>query len=100
MEGGLVVIDDFNVMGFVSVPGKTNPPLQVDAYAELSLPIAPQGLEMIAGVSHQILQAGGGVQNVEPAQRLHVNRLETANVVALPEGPGVLAAKRSNHAKS
>jgi len=92
-EGELVVIDDFDVMGFVSVPGKANPPLQIDADTEWPPPVSPQGFKVIAGISHQVLKAGRGIQNIETSQSLAMNGLKAANRFALPERLAVPAAK-------
>ena len=52
------------------VPFEANPPLTVDADAELSFAISAQGLEAIAGRCSQIFQHRGGA-------KMEAKRLQT-----------------------
>ena len=50
-----MVIDDLDVPGFAVSPNEANAPLLVDPNAVLSLPVAAQGFQAIAGRRPQIV---------------------------------------------
>ena len=52
----LVVVDDFNIVGSVLLPGKTYAELVVDPYTVLPSPISPEPLQAIPGRHLQIIQ--------------------------------------------
>ena len=51
-----MVIHDFDLVGFVAIPLKTDSPSLIDSYAELVLPIALQFLQVVRGRSTQVVQ--------------------------------------------
>jgi hypothetical protein len=51
-----VVVDDFDLMRMSISPGKTNPPLIIDAKRMLALPVLRQRLEPIAGRHSKIIE--------------------------------------------
>jgi hypothetical protein len=51
-----MIVDDLNVPGFAIVPHKTDPPLIVNANAALTLAVAVQSLQTIAGRHTQIVE--------------------------------------------
>jgi len=60
-----MVIDDFNVGRTARDPSETDPKLFIDSDAELTLPVALQGLEAVAGRDPEVLQDMGLVQLVQ-----------------------------------
>src|SRR5271165_6757050 len=63
----LVVVDDLDIRRSRRPRGpfEADPPLHVDADAELSLAVAVQRLEAVARQGPQIFEAGGGVENLQ-----------------------------------
>jgi len=51
-----MIVDDLNVPGFAIAPHKTDPPLIVNANAALTLAVAVQSLQTIAGGHTQIVE--------------------------------------------
>ena len=51
-----MIVDDLNVPGFAVAPRKTDPPLIVNANAALTLAVAVQSLQTIAGRHTQIVE--------------------------------------------
>ena len=51
-----MIVDDLNVPGFAVAPHKTDPPLIVNADAALTLAVAVQNLQTIAGRHTQIVE--------------------------------------------
>ena len=74
-----MVIHNLNIFRFVAGPFETNSPLVVDAYAVLSLAVAFQRLEAIAGRNQQILQAAGLAQLQQLAPRRPLDRAEAGH---------------------
>jgi hypothetical protein len=60
-----MVIDDFNVIGVVVDPVKTNTPLSVDTYTHLPFTIIFQHFKMIGIGNFQVRYADGGVKNLQ-----------------------------------
>lgn len=86
----LVVVDDLDVVGSFGVlgPAKTEPPLRVDADAELAGPVTAQRLEAVARQLAQIDEAGRSVQHAQPPFRLGAKALETRHPFATGEPLG------------
>lgn len=51
-----MIVDDLNVPGFAIAPNKTDPPLIVNSNAALTLAVAVQSLQTIAGRHTQIVE--------------------------------------------
>ena len=51
-----MIVDDLNVPGFAVAPHKTDPPLIVNSNAALTLAVAVQSLQTIAGRYSQIVE--------------------------------------------
>ena len=51
-----MIVDDLDVPGFAVAPHKTDPPLVVNANAALTLAVAVQSLQTIAGRHTQIVE--------------------------------------------
>ena len=64
-------------------PVKANPPLQVYADDELPNPVATQRLQTIAGHGPQIVQTGGGSQNLQPLPPLPLKALKFSHRLAI-----------------
>ncbi len=93
-----MVIDYFHIRraGGVLGPVEANPPLHVDADAELAAPVALQGFKTIAGQSPQVLDAGGGVQNFKALPRLPVESLKLPDERAVGKGFGSFVTVAQN----
>jgi hypothetical protein len=72
-----MIVDDLNVPGFAVAPHKTDPPLIVNANAALTLAVAVQSLQTIAGRHTQI---------VELLRRVTAGRLD-ATTIEPPDCP-------------
>lgn len=59
---GLVVIDDLNIVGILSVPTKAEAPLVVDANAVLPATVALEGFQAIAGRQTHDVESIGGIE--------------------------------------
>ena len=94
-----MVIDYLNIRraGCVLRPIKTNPPLHVDADAELTAPVASQGFKAVAGQSPQVLDAGRGFQNFKAFPRLPVESLKLPDERAIGKSFGPFVAVAQNH---
>jgi hypothetical protein len=64
-----VIIDNFNIFGFIIAPLETNPILVVYANAVLTRTITGQFFQMIAGRNSQVVQIFGRIQKVQSAPR-------------------------------
>jgi hypothetical protein len=51
-----MIVDDLNVMRVATLPAEADPPLPIDPNAILSLPIAVQRFQLIAGRNAQLNQ--------------------------------------------
>jgi hypothetical protein len=59
-----VIVDDLNIPGVALIKPKAQAPLIVDAYAELTRAVAPEGLKPIVGGHPQVFQPGGSVEHL------------------------------------
>src|SRR5260370_35316652 len=57
-----VIIDDFHVVTMPVAPNETNPPLLVDPYGVLPLPVTSQGFQLIPSRRRTDAQFRGGTQ--------------------------------------
>jgi hypothetical protein len=87
----LVVVSDLDVGGSGRGPGEADAPLVVDADAVLSLAVAVELFETVAGRDPQVVDGLGGVEDQQLAVR---NSLEVgaefADVRSLPDELGLL----------
>ncbi len=95
-----MVVHDFDVRraGCVLGPLEANPPLHVDANAELPCPVPFQAFESVAGQSPQILKSGRGVQDLEALVGLSVETLELPDKFTARESCGSFVTVAQNHA--
>ena len=79
------------------VPNEANPVLVVDPDAVLTLPIAGQGLEVIAWERAEVVESLGRVELRELALRNPGDRPEPAGRDPLKQGLGVSAPEGPDH---
>ena len=78
-----MIVDDLNVPGFAIAPHKTDPPLIVNADAALTLAVAVQSLQTIAGRHTQIVELFCGVDRKQLRTSASLNlRRQIADGVA------------------
>ena len=96
-----MVVDDLDIPGFVVAPCKTDAPLVVDTNAMLSLSIALQRLQAIAGRYTQIIEPRCRVdgQDLRPSPLLDLHR-QAANGIAGKDGRGSLVGEALDHGKT
>lgn len=58
-----MIIHDFNVVRVPILPPKTEAPLLIDPDAVLSMAVAPQSIEPVAGWHTQVIQVHDGIQH-------------------------------------
>jgi hypothetical protein len=95
-----MVIDDFDVIGVTFAKCETDPPPVVDPNAELALAIATQGLKPVRWQPHEILDAGGIVQNAQPPPSLLFERLKFPNRLPREESGGRFIGRGLYHPRS
>jgi hypothetical protein len=78
-----MIINDLHIVGTAILPPEANPPLRVDADAELPLSITMQRLESIARQHSQRGQTIRRIEDPESLLRLTGERSELANRIAL-----------------
>jgi hypothetical protein len=93
-----VVIHDFDLVGTVVMPDKTDAPLVVDPDAVLPKALTLEGLELIAWWNPQTRQFGRGMQLQEfaPCQALDVP--EPGHGLAVEKHFRVSTSERTDHA--
>lgn len=64
-----MVVDDFNLFGISSGPNEADAPLVIDADAVLTLTVAREGFEPVAGRKLQKIELHGGVEQLKSGQR-------------------------------
>jgi hypothetical protein len=89
-----VVIDDLDIEGPGGVvrPLEAEPPLAIDADAELPAPVSAQRLEMVAGQAHEVEAVLGVEQDAQALRRLPLERLKCRDPLAVGEPFGALVA--------
>ena len=97
-HSNLVIIDNLDIKGVTVTPPETDPPLLVDPYAVLALPIAFQSLKLIRARNRKVLQISSRVQLLQLHQRplLNVAR-KTLGVLTTPDPLGLPASKGFDH---
>jgi hypothetical protein len=63
----LVVVSDFDFIGIMSTPHKTDSILIVDSNTVLSLPVTVEFFQAVSGRSFQIVESNGSIQHCELA---------------------------------
>ena len=81
-------------------PHKTNPPLVIDPNRVLTLPIAPQGFQLIPRWGCQHPQFRRGVQLQKFSQRDPLECPEAPRVLVVKKLFGFLRSKALNHSQS
>jgi hypothetical protein len=92
-----MVVHDQNVVSVVTLPAEADPPLSVDADAELPLAIARQSLEPVARRPAQILQATRSPEDLQSLLRLLPKGTEAPDPPALVERFGVPVGEALDH---
>jgi hypothetical protein len=67
VASGLVVVGHLYFIGIATVEAKTDPPLLVDEYGVLTLSVAVQGVQPVAGGDSEIIELLCEVNIVEPS---------------------------------
>ena len=93
----LVVIDDFNFKRSTIVESETDAPLVVDAYAPLTVTVAMQRLQPVAGRGAQKIQRCGGVNLLQFAQGHARNVDELRHSTTVPQCSRILTLECLNH---
>jgi hypothetical protein len=65
-----MVVDEFDVVSVIVFPAEAEPPLTIDANAELPSTISLQRFQSIAGRRAQIGQCGRSMELLHPCKRL------------------------------
>ena len=99
-----MVIDDFNVGRTARGPSETDSKLLIDSDAELTLPVALQGLEAVAGRDPEVFQDVGLVQLIQatPGTGPEIRRAGFRcgfGIGAVKNVLGASAAERLDHEK-
>jgi hypothetical protein len=92
-----VVIHNLNIKGIAVLEAKTEPPLVVDANAELTLAVSSQCLQAIAGWNPKIVNGYGAIQHLQFTFGGGRERFELLRTSALKQIPRGFASKRFNH---
>ena len=95
----LVVVNDFDIFSAVSSPTKTQTPLVVDAYAELTLAISLQCLKIVPRRDAKAGQFGGGMKLQQLTTCRPFDVFEPGYRAAAEQSARVRAGERSNHAE-
>jgi hypothetical protein len=93
-----MVIDDLYVVGAISAPNKTDPPLIIDADAVLPSAATPQSLQPVSRRDTQIGKGVGIIDHIQLSGRDRRNRAQMLRKPpALEEGLSVLASEALYH---
>jgi hypothetical protein len=94
-----MVVYDFDVRRPACALGplEANPPLDINADAELPCPIAFQAFKAVAGQRPQIFKAHRGVQNFKALERMSVETLKVPDKLAAREYLGSFVAEVKDH---
>jgi hypothetical protein len=94
---GSVVIDDFNVVGTIGFPHKTDAPLIIDANAVLAAPIPGQCFKSVTRRCPHCVQRRSGVELLKLADRNTRDVGESLYALAREQLRRVLALKGLDH---
>jgi len=95
-----MIVDDLNVPGFAIAPDKTDPPLIVNANAALTLAVAVQSLQTIAGRHTQIVELFRRVDRKQLSTSTPLNlRRQIADGVPSKDRCCAFIAKTSDHGR-
>jgi hypothetical protein len=81
------------------LPLETDTPLIVNPDAVLALPVANQGLKLVARWNEQILQCFGTMQEIQLAPGYPLNRSETLCKAVIKKRLGIFIAEGFYHIK-
>ena len=95
-----MIIDDFHVITMPVAPNETNPPLLVDPYGVLPLPVTSQGFQLIPWRRRQDAQFRGGMQLQQLPQRHTLKRTEAPGMLIVEELLRFLRRKALNHTQT
>lgn len=96
-DGSLMVIDNFHIVGMAVFKTEANPPLVVDADAELTDTTAFECFKPVAGRGTQKIHGNGTIQHLQLALRRFLDSPEFQWTAALKQLLGVFAVKSLNH---
>jgi len=92
-----VGINNLHFIGMTGTPNAADPPWVIDLNGMLSLPVAPQRLQMITRRGSQNLQLCGGVKLEQFAQRDPLKGPERLAVTVMKKLLRLLRAKAPDH---
>jgi hypothetical protein len=95
-----VIVRDLDVVGVAVLPAEADPPLAIDADAELPRTIAGESFEPIARKATQILEAARPAKDLQSLLGLVSKAMKPPNPLALIERAGIPVAKAPNHAEA
>ena len=95
-----MIIHDFHVVCMAISPNKTDPPFFIDADRILSLPIAAQGLQLIARRRSKNPQFRCSMQLQQFSQRNPLKGTKALAMLILKKRLSVLGAEALNHPRS
>ena len=88
-----MIVDDFDIDGVPLFPTEADPPSFVDPYAVLTLPVALQRFQPVAGWGRQVLKNAGTVKVQQLPPRRPLKRLESCHRQIVKQAPGSLSLK-------
>jgi len=92
-----VIIHDLDIVCVPLEPNEAETPLVVDPNAVLSLSVAVQGFQTIAGRRHQVSQFGRAVQLAQLPACNMLDRLKTSAWQPMVKSLGFRGTERLNH---
>src|SRR5262245_44513015 len=92
-----MIIGDFDLVGAISHPHKTNPPLIVEPDTMLSGSISFQLLQSVSGRCQQVFEIGGAVEHSQLSFGHFPNARELFDSLSRKQTFRLLVPKPSNH---
>jgi hypothetical protein len=93
----LVIIDNFNVIWSVLAPDEADPPLIVDPYGVLPIPIALQRVQPVARQTPENPKRLRVIKDLEPPLGLRPEGSKCRNVGSLEKRLSFFVSKGSDH---
>jgi hypothetical protein len=92
-----VIVHNLDFEGVAFAPNETDPPLVINAYAELPLPFAFQGLQPVPWQARQRSQVRRCVEHVQFPKSLPFDRFESPHRLPMEKALCVVAAEGPDH---
>jgi hypothetical protein len=89
----LMIVNDFNIVGTIRRPDKTDAPLIIDPDRVLPGAVSPEQFEPVAGRTAQIVQPHGGIQHFQLALGDPLNLNKSPGATAIEQAFCVLTGK-------